>query len=109
MTMKDEWNISSDEALMRSVEMILSRKPTPNTYKFAVIRALADGMLGCRFSPSDPILSGDCPGVASFEQVATRVVRYYWPIVVAYRLRQSVDPAEEPNVMQLIRDETVNL
>ena len=94
---------------MRSVEMVLSRKPTPNTYKFAVIRALSDCMSGRRFSASDPISSGARPEVISFEQIASRAVRYYWPIVVAYRLRQSIDPAEEPNVMQLIRKETADL
>ena len=94
---------------MRSVEMILSRKPTPNTYKFAVIRALADSLGWRRFSGSDPILHGSLPEVVSFEQIASLVVRYYWSIVLAYRLRQSIDPAEEPNVMRLIRDETADL
>lgn len=107
--MVDEWNISPDEAFMRSVEMILSRKPTPNTYKFAVIRALAEAVGWRRFSGSDPIVSGVRPEIVSFEQIASRIVRYYWPIVVAYRLRQSIDPADEPNVMQLIRDETADL
>jgi hypothetical protein len=47
--MKEEWNISPDEEFMRSVEMVLSRKPTPNTYKFAVMRALADDVGWRRF------------------------------------------------------------
>lgn len=93
---------------MRSLQMILSRKPTPNTYKFAVIRALADCMGWRRFSGSDPIVSGVRPEVLSFEQVASKMVCYYWPIVTC-RLRQSIDPADEPNVMQLIRDETADL
>ncbi len=93
---------------MRSLQLILSRKPTPNTYKFAVIRALADCMGWRRFSGSDPIVTGVSPEVLSFEQIASNVVRYYWPIVTC-RLRQSIDPADEPNVMQLIRDETVAL
>lgn len=107
--MTDAEYIRPDEAFMRSVEMILSRKPTPNTYKFAVIRALADCMLGRRFSASDPIASGVKPEVIPFERIAQRIVGYYWPIVMVYRLRQSIDPAEEPNVMQLIREEAADL
>jgi 5-methylcytosine-specific restriction endonuclease McrA len=94
---------------MRSVEMVLARKPTPNTYKFAVIRALADDVGWRGFSPSDPILTGTLPEVVSFERIADCIVRYFWPIVVDYRLRQSIDPAEEPNVMRLIRDEVADL
>jgi hypothetical protein len=108
-TLREERNITPDEAYMRSVEMILTRKPTPNTYKFAVIRALADGMLGRRFSGNDPIVSGAKSEVVSVEQIANRIVRYYWHIVMDFRLRQSVDPADEPNVMQLIRDENAAL
>jgi hypothetical protein len=93
---------------MRSLQMILSRKPTPNTYKFAVIRALADCIGWRRFSGSDPIVSGVSPEVLSFEQIAAKIVRFYWPIVT-YRLRQSIDSADEPNVMQLIREETAAL
>jgi hypothetical protein len=74
-----------------------------------VIRALADGMLGRRFSGSDPIVSGARPEIVSFEQIASRIVHYYWPIVVAYRLRQSIDPADEPDVMQLVRNEIADL
>jgi hypothetical protein len=104
----DESNITpdSDEAFMRSVEMILSRKPTPNTYKYAVIRALVHSV---RFSSWDPISSVARGIVIPFERIATHAVSYYWPIVVDYRLRQSIDPAEEPHVMQLIRDETADL
>ena len=93
---------------MYSVERILSRKPTPNTYKFAVIRALADCMGWRRFSGSDPIVRGVSPEVLRFEQIASKIVHYYWPIVT-YRLRQSIDPADEPNVMQLLRDEIAEL
>ena len=93
---------------MNSVQMILSRKPTPNTYKFAVIRALAEAMIGRRFSGSDPIVSGVSSEVLSFEQIAAKMIRYYWPLVT-YRLRQSIDPADEPDVMHLIRDETADL
>lgn len=100
--------MTSDEAYIRSLTMILSRKPTPNTYEFAVIRALADCMGWRRFSGSDPIVTGVSPEVLSFEQIASNIVRYYWPIVTC-RLRQSIDPADKPNVMQLIRDETVAL
>jgi len=102
----DDSTITPDEAFMRSVEMILSRKPTPNTYKYAVIRALAHSV---RFSSWDPISSGARGIIIPIERIASDAVRYYWPIVLAYRLRQSIDPAEEPHVMQLIRDETADL
>jgi hypothetical protein len=107
--LREEWNINPDEAYMRSVVTILTRKPTPNTYKFAVIRALADGVLGRRFSGNDPIVSGVKSEVVSFEQIAKRIVGYYWHIVTDFRLRQSIDPVDEPNVMQLIRDENADL
>ena len=93
---------------MRSVEMILSRKPTPNTYKFAVVRALADKMRR-RFGPEDPIVSGAQPETISFRELALQVLSYYWPIVLSSRLRQSIDPAMEPNVMVLIREEAAQL
>ena len=73
---KDEWRITPDEMFMRSVGAILSRKPTPNTYKFAVIRALADGMLGRRFGPADQIMSGARPEVISIKRIAERIVSY---------------------------------
>ncbi len=100
-----KWNVGSDEALMRSVHMILSRKPTPNTYKFAIIKALAELTGRRRFLPSDPVAIGSCPETIPIHEVGGLVLGYYWPIVLGSRLRQSMDPASEPNVMELSREE----
>lgn len=111
--MSQEWKVQNkvqpDEALLRSVDMILSRKPTPNTYKFAIVRAVADQMAHLRFGPDDPIVKGIRPEVISFQQLARSVLGYYWPIALLYRLRQSIDAVEEPTVMQLLRDEAAEL
>jgi hypothetical protein len=37
------------------------------------------------------------------------MVNYYWRITLTFRLRQSIDPAQEPSVMRLIRAEAAAL
>jgi hypothetical protein len=59
--MKREWNITTEERYLWSVEKVLSRRPWPNTYKFAIVRALADCMLGHRFTYPDMRETGAIP------------------------------------------------
>lgn len=82
------------DPLLRSVYQVLEHGRNTNSYKFALLRALADGGQACRHAG----------GEVSLEWLAEKFVGYYWPLTTVYRVRQSIDPAKEPVVMGLIRD-----
>jgi hypothetical protein len=64
-----------------------------NSYKFALWRALAS--LAPRTSEENPQLSK--------HDLSPLFLEYYWPLEVAYHLRQGIDPDKDPIVMKRIR------
>jgi hypothetical protein len=83
---------------LRSALQILDRGLKTNSYKFALLRALADA--GER---------GLASNVIGFEWLAERFVSYYWPLTVTFRVRQATDPTRDPVVMRFIRQEVAAL
>lgn len=84
--------------LLDSIVTILERGLNTNSYKFALLRALAD--YGRQGAASDLI---------SFEWLAERFLAYYWPLTVQFRVRQSTDAAKDPVIMKFIRREVAEL
>jgi hypothetical protein len=83
---------------LHSVVQILDRGLKTNSYKFALLRALADrGKLGPRGN-SIPL-----------DWLAERFLTYYWPLTVHFRVRQATDPTRDPVVMRFIRGEIFDL
>jgi hypothetical protein len=70
-----------------------------NSYKFSLMRALADLSI-------DRNSNGL---VISKLSLARKFVEYYWPLEVRYHLRQAAVPNKNPVVMRLIKREVISL
>lgn len=84
--------------LLDSIVTILERGLNTNSYKFALLRALAD--YGRQKASSDLI---------SFAWLADRFLSYYWPLTVQFRVRQSTDPTKDPVIMKFVRRDVEEL
>lgn len=82
------------EPLLETVSRIIEAGQNSNSYKFALLRALAD------------IASRDLrnPGTISRERLAECFVAYYWDLTLKYHVRQGTNPDKDPRVMRRIRD-----
>ena len=81
-------------AFLDSVLAILRHGLNTNSYKFALLRALAEyGRHGT---------AGD---VVPLTTLAQSFIRYYWPLAVTFRVRQATDPRRDPVIMRLLREE----
>ena len=80
-------------AYMTAVSQIVDRGRNTNSYKFALLRALA--------------AFGKQPGsgavTVSREWLAERFIEFYWPITLRFQIRQATVPDKDPVVMRLIR------
>jgi hypothetical protein len=75
------------------INRVLTQGRMVNSYKPALLRALADyGSLNRKDL------------TVSFEWLAEQFVRYYWPLAIRYRVRQATDPIKEPVVVRLIKE-----
>lgn len=78
---------------MSSVERILERGQFTNSYKFALLRALA--------------AYGKEPGtgevIVETEWLAEQFISYYWQLAVRFNVRQATVPDKDPVVMKYIR------
>jgi hypothetical protein len=81
------------DPMLKSVLQILVHGKNTNSYKFALLRALADTSK----------TSGGTSFEISFATLAERFIEYYWPLTVKHRVRQGIDPAKDPVVMRMIR------
>jgi HNH endonuclease len=72
---------------------IVTRGLTTNSYKFALLRALA------RLAPATDERS---PKIFK-RDLSPLFLEYYWPLEVKYHIRQGIDPDKDPIVMKLIR------
>jgi 5-methylcytosine-specific restriction endonuclease McrA len=83
---------------LSTVLQVLDRGLKTNSYKFALLRALADH--GTQDRPA---------GTVTFDWVAERFISYYWPLTVTFRVRQATDPTRDPVIMKFIRLEITEL
>ena len=83
---------------LQTAVQILDRGLKTNSYKFALLRALADH--GERNRAAD---------IVTFEWIAGRFLTYYWPITITFRVRQATDPIRDPVIMKFIRQEVTQL
>jgi len=77
---------------LTTVQRILQYGLTTNSYKFALLRALA--------------AFGKKPGIENtipFSWLAEQFLAYYWPFVTLH-IRQATDQARDPVIMRFIRD-----
>ena len=75
------------------INRVLTQGRMSNSYKPALLRALAD--YGA---------SGRNELRVSWEWLAERFVIYYWPLAIRHRVRQATDPVKEPVVVRLIKE-----
>lgn len=83
---------------LNSITQIIDHGLKTNSYKFALLRALAD--YGSQHPTSDRI---------TFAWLAERFLAYYWPLTVTFRVRQATDPTRDPVIMRFIREEVDTL
>ena len=77
---------------------IVTRGLNTNSYKFALLRALAR-----QASDTDT----ERP-VITKKTLAALFLEYYWALEITYRLRPGTDPDKDPVVMVLIRERVKN-
>jgi len=83
---------------LTSILQILDYGLKTNSYKFALLRAMADyGEQG----PADDLITR--------RWLAQRFVEYYWPLTLTFRVRQATDPTRDPVIMRFIRQEATEL
>jgi len=82
------------EPLLDTVSRIIRDGQNSNSYKFALLRALAE------------IASSDSRdrGTITTERLAECFVTYYWDLTLKYHVRQGTNPDKDPRVMRRIRD-----
>jgi hypothetical protein len=83
---------------LNSVLQILDYGLKTNSYKFALLRALAD--YGEQGATED---------LLARLWLAQKFVEYYWPLTLTFRVRQATDPTRDPVIMRFIRQEAIGL
>src|SRR5262249_27868510 len=81
-------------AFLDSVLGILAHGLNTNSYKFALLRALAD------YGRSETSTE-----LVPLPRLAEAFLRYTWPLAVTFRVRQATDPTRDPVIMRFIRQE----
>ena len=82
------------EPLLETVSRIILLGQNSNSYKFALLRALAQ--LASRETTN--------PRTISRERLAECFIAFYWDLTLKYHVRQGTNPDKDPTVMRLIRD-----
>ena len=83
---------------LKNVVRILKYGLNTNSYKFALLRSLAE--IGREATQKKRV---PC------QSVAGTFLNYYWPLTVLFRIRQATDPARDPVIMKFIRREAEEL
>jgi len=90
--------LNSVPEYLSSILQIVDYGLKTNSYKFALLRALADyGEQGA----SDDFVT--------HHWLAQRFVEYYWPLTLTFRVRQATDPTRDPVIMRFIRQQATEL
>jgi hypothetical protein len=79
---------------LKNIVCILEYGLNTNSYKFALLRSLAE--TAQETTQYRPI---------SYQSLAEKFLNYYWPLTILFRTRQATDPTRDPVVMKFIRRE----
>lgn len=82
------------EPLLETISRIIRTGQNSNSYKFALLRALAH--IASRETTN--------PRNISRERLAECFIVFYWDLTLKYHVRQGTNPDKDPRVMRLIRD-----
>jgi len=82
------------EPLLETVSRIIRTGQNSNSYKFALLRALAH--IASRETSNPKTISRD--------RLAECFVAFYWDLTLKYHVRQGTNPDKDPRVMRLIRN-----
>ena len=82
------------EPLLETISRIIRTGQNSNSYKFALLRALAH--IASRETTN--------PRNISRERLAECFIVFYWDPTLKYHVRQGTNPDKDPRVMRLIRD-----
>jgi 5-methylcytosine-specific restriction endonuclease McrA len=83
---------------LKNIVRILEYGLNTNSYKFALLRSLAEiGRESTRYGP------------VPYQSVAEKFLNYYWPLTVLFRIRQATDPTRDPVIMKFVRREAEEL
>ena len=82
---------------LQTIVQILDRGLKSNSYKFALLRALADAGQNLKTN------------IIGFDWLGERFIEYYWSVSVNSRVRQATDPTRDPVIMRFIRQEVADL
>jgi hypothetical protein len=82
------------EPLLETVNRIIRTGQNSNSYKFALLRALAH--IASRETSNPKTISRD--------RLAECFVAFYWDLTLKYHVRQGTNPDKDPRVMRLIRN-----
>jgi hypothetical protein len=94
-----EWATTKTWFLLNSnIVRILEYGLKTNSYKFALLRSLAE--IAQETTQHRPI---------PYQSLAEKFLNYYWPLTILFRIRQATDPTRDPVVMKFIRREAEGL
>jgi len=88
----------SDEEFFGTVERVLSLGLNTNSYKFALLRALARWGRGSHQG-----------SLISRQWLAERFLEFYWPLANQFRIRQSTNTTREPVAWKWCREAAIDL
>jgi hypothetical protein len=83
---------------LKNIVRILEYGLNTNSYKFALLRSLAE--IAQETTQYRPI---------PYQSLAEKFLNYYWPLTILFRIRQATDPTRDPVVMKFIRREAEEL
>jgi 5-methylcytosine-specific restriction endonuclease McrA len=83
---------------LKHIVRILEYGLNTNSYKFALLRSLAE--IAQETTQCRPI---------PYQSLAQKFLNYYWPLTILFRIRQATDPTRDPVVMKFIRREAEEL
>jgi hypothetical protein len=83
---------------LKNIVRILEYGLNTNSYKFALLRSLAE--IGRETPQIDRV---------PYTSLAEKFLKYYWPLTILFRIRQATDPTRDPIIMKFIRREAEEL
>jgi 5-methylcytosine-specific restriction endonuclease McrA len=83
---------------LKNIVRILEYGLNTNSYKFAMLRSLAE--IAQETTQYRPI---------PYQSLAEKFLNYYWPLTILFRIRQATDPTRDPVIMKFIRREAEEL
>lgn len=81
----------TDQQFLSTIVQIVERGRNSNSYKFALLRALAE-----RGSSAQGV-------TVPHRWIAERFLHFYWPLTVRFKVRQASDTNRDPVIVRLVR------